>query len=209
LLFGKHFVFTFAKEQFFMIMKEKETEKETLKDTEQGDVNDNTQSIKDSKSEKKEAKSKKKEKEHELEEKLNESQDKYIRLAAEFDNYRRRSAKERLELINTASEEVIKGILPIVDDFERAIEVLSKSEGSEAAKEGTELIYNKMVSFLKSKGVEKIESLGQSLDTDKHEAVAQFPVQEEDKKNKILDVTQHGYTLHGKVIRFAKVVLGV
>ncbi len=192
-----------------MIMKEKETEKETLKDTEQGDVNDNTQSIKDSKSEKKEAKSKKKEKEHELEEKLNESQDKYIRLAAEFDNYRRRSAKERLELINTASEEVIKGILPIVDDFERAIEVLSKSEGSEAAKEGTELIYNKMVSFLKSKGVEKIESLGQSLDTDKHEAVAQFPVQEEDKKNKILDVTQHGYTLHGKVIRFAKVVLGV
>ena len=144
--------------------------------------------------------------------KLAEASDKYIRLAAEFDNYRRRVAKEKLDLISTAGEDVIKGLLPVLDDCERALQVLNSSTDSEAAKaakEGTELIYNKLMAYLKSKGLAPIEAIGKELDTDFHEAVAQFPVQEADKKNKVFDVTQQGYTLNGKVIRYAKVVVGI
>ena len=150
--------------------------------------------------------------EEQLTAKLAEANDKYIRLAAEFDNYRRRVAKEKLDLISTAGEDVIKGLLPVLDDCERALQVLENSTDSEAAKaakEGTELIYNKLMGYLKSKGLAPIEAVGKELDTDFHEAVAQFPVQEADKKNKIFDVTQQGYTLNGKVIRFAKVVVGI
>ena len=150
--------------------------------------------------------------EEQLTAKLAEANDKYIRLAAEFDNYRRRVAKEKLELISTAGEDVIKGLLPVLDDCERALQVLENSTDSEAAKaakEGTELIYNKLMGYLKSKGLAPIEAVGKELDTDFHEAVAQFPVQEAEKKNKIFDVTQQGYTLNGKVIRFAKVVVGI
>ncbi|MEG0891718.1 MAG: nucleotide exchange factor GrpE [Bacteroidales bacterium] len=148
-------------------------------------------------------------KEQELEDKLAECNDKYVRLAAEFDNYRRRGAKERLELIGTASEDVIKGLLPILDDCERALEVIKKSNDTEAAKEGTELILNKLFTFLKSKGLEMINAKEKELDTDFHEAVAQFPIDDKTKKNKIIDVVQKGYTLNGKVIRFAKVVVGI
>ena len=150
--------------------------------------------------------------EEQLTAKLAEANDKYIRLAAEFDNYRRRVAKEKLDLISTAGEDVIKGLLPVLDDCERALQVLeasTDSEAAKAAKEGTELIYNKLMGYLKSKGLAPIEAVGKELDTDFHEAVAQFPVQEADKKNKIFDVTQQGYTLNGKVIRFAKVVVGI
>ena len=150
--------------------------------------------------------------EEQLTAKLAETNDKYIRLAAEFDNYRRRVAKEKLDLISTAGEDVIKGLLPVLDDCERALQVLNASDDSEAAKaakEGTELIYNKLMGYLKSKGLAPIEAIGKELDTDFHEAVAQFPVQEADKKNKVFDVTQQGYTLNGKVIRFAKVVVGI
>ena len=150
--------------------------------------------------------------EEQLTAKLAETNDKYIRLAAEFDNYRRRVAKEKLDLISTAGEDVIKGLLPVLDDCERALQVLNASTDSEAAKaakEGTELIYNKLMGYLKSKGLAPIEAVGKELDTDFHEAVAQFPVAEADKKNKIFDVTQQGYTLNGKVIRFAKVVVGI
>ena len=150
--------------------------------------------------------------EEKLTAKLAETNDKYIRLAAEFDNYRRRVAKEKLDLISTAGEDVIKGLLPVLDDCERALQVLdasTDSEAAKAAKEGTELIYNKLMGYLKSKGLAPIEAVGKELDTDFHEAVAQFPVQEAEKKNKIFDVTQQGYTLNGKVIRFAKVVVGI
>lgn len=148
-------------------------------------------------------------KESELEGKLTEANDKYMRLAAEFDNYRRRGAKERLELISTASEDVIKGLLTILDDCERALQVLKESKDTEAAKEGTELILNKMAAYLKSKGLEAIDAKGKELDTDLHEAVAQFPAQDKSQKNKIIEVVQKGYTLNGKVIRFAKVVVGI
>ncbi len=151
-------------------------------------------------------------KEEELAGKLAEANDKYVRLAAEFDNYRRRVAREKLDIIATASEDVIKGILPVLDDCGRALQVLEQSaqnDATKAAKEGTELIMNKLTAYLKTKGLEQIDAMGKEFDTDFHEAIAQFPVQEEEKKNKVFDVTQHGYTLNGKVIRFAKVVVGI
>ena len=145
----------------------------------------------------------------ELEAKAAKDKDDYIRLMAEFDNYRRRTAQEKLEIVSMASMETIKGLLPVLDDCERALQVLKDSDDSNAAKEGTELIYNKLMNYLKSKGLAVIEALGQPFDTDLHEAVAQFPVQEEEKKGKVFDVVQTGYTLNGKVIRFAKVVVGI
>lgn len=145
----------------------------------------------------------------ELEEKAAKDKDDYIRLMAEFDNYRRRTSQEKLELVSMASTETIKGLLPVLDDCERALKVLMDSDDSDAAKEGTELIYTKLMSYLKSKGLAVIDALGKDFDTDLHEAVAQFPVQEEDKKGKVFDVVQTGYTLNGKVIRFAKVVVGI
>ena len=145
----------------------------------------------------------------ELENKTAKDKDDYIRLMAEFDNYRRRTSQEKLELVSMASTDTIKGLLPVLDDCERALKVLMESNDSDAAKEGTELIYNKLMSFLKTKGLAVIEAMGQEFDTDLHEAVAQFPVQEEAQKGKVFDVVQTGYTLNGKVIRFAKVVVGI
>ena len=165
---------------------------------------------------KKDKKDKSKEQIAELEKKVTEMEakaakdkDDYIRLMAEFDNYRRRTAQEKLEIVSMASVETIKGLLPVLDDCERALQVLKDSDDSDAAKEGTELIYNKLMTYLKGKGLAVIEALGQPFDTDVHEAVAQFPVQEEEKKGKVFDVVQTGYTLNGKVIRFAKVVVGI
>ena len=145
----------------------------------------------------------------ESEQKAAEAADKYVRMAAEFDNYRRRTAKERLELISTAGEEVIKGLLPVLDDCERALQVLQQSNDSAAAVEGTELIYSKLMGYLKGRGLTVIEAKDKELDTEFHEAVAQFPVEEKAKKNKIIDVVQQGYMLNGKVIRYAKVVVGM
>lgn len=145
----------------------------------------------------------------ELENQVAKDKDDYIRLMAEFDNYRRRTSQEKLELVSVASMDTIKGLLPVLDDCERALAVLKESNDSDAAKEGTELIYNKLMTYLKGKGLAVIEAVGQPFDTDLHEAVAQFPVPEEDKKGKVFDVVQTGYTLNGKVIRFAKVVVGI
>ena len=144
-----------------------------------------------------------------LKEQLDAANDKYLRLAAEFDNYRRRTAKERLELISSASEKVLKDILPIVDDFQRALNAMPNNEETKAVKEGTDLIYNKLVAMLKASGVSEVKAVGEEFNTEFHEAVAQFPAQDENQKNKIIDVVQAGYTLNGKVIRYAKVVVGV
>ena len=159
---------------------------------------------------------KKKDKSAELEKKIAEleaqvakDKDDYLRLMAEFDNFRRRTSQEKLELVSMASTDTIKGLLPVLDDCERALKVLKESNDSDAAKEGTELIYNKLMGYLKTKGLAVIEAMGQTFDTDVHEAVAQFPVQEDEKKGKVFDVVQTGYTLNGKVIRFAKVVVGI
>ena len=145
----------------------------------------------------------------ELEGKIAKDKDDYIRLMAEFDNFRRRTSQEKLELISMASTDTIKGMLPVLDDCERALAVLKNSDDSDAAKEGTELIYHKLMAYLQSKGLAVIEAKNQVFDTDLHEAVAQFPVPEEEMKGKVFDVVQTGYTLNGKVIRFAKVVVGI
>lgn len=140
---------------------------------------------------------------------LAKTKDSYLRLMAEFDNYRRRTSQEKLDMVATAAEDTIKGLLPVLDDCERAMKALADSEDSPVAKEGTELIYNKLMSYLKSKGLSAIEAMGEEFDTDNHEAVAQLPVAEEDRKGKVFDVVQTGYKLNGKVIRFAKVVVGI
>ena len=138
-----------------------------------------------------------------------EMKDQYLRLQAEWDNYRRRTAKERLELVDSAAKKVLTGFLPILDDCQRAMNVLRESDDSQAAVEGTGLIYNKLTGYLNQCGVERIEALGAAFDTDFHEAVAQFPVEDPAKKNTVIDVTQEGYTLNGVVIRYAKVVVGI
>ena len=132
----------------------------------------------------------------------------YLRLMAEFETFRRRTAEEKLELVNSAATDTIKGLLPVLDDCQRALEML-KDSSDEAAKEGTSLIYTKLMGYLQSKGLEPIVSTGEKFDTDFHEAVAQFPVPEEEKKGKVFDTVETGYTLNGKVIRFAKVVVGI
>jgi molecular chaperone GrpE len=144
----------------------------------------------------------------ELKESVTKEKNDYLRLMADFENFRRHSAEAKLELVSTASAETIKGLLPVLDDCERAIKMLTEADDT-AAKEGTELIYNKLLGYLKTKGLEQIDAQGAKFDTDFHEAVAQFPVQEEDKKGLVFDVVQKGYTLSGKVIRYAKVVVGI
>ena len=144
-----------------------------------------------------------------LRETASEAKDQHLRLQAEWDNYRRRTAKERLELIDSAGKDILAGFLPVVDDCQRALQVLRESEADPAAIEGTELIYNKLMNYLKSRGVEPIAARGAAFDTDYHEAVAQFPVDDPEKKNTVIDVTQEGYTLNGNVIRYAKVVVGI
>lgn len=135
--------------------------------------------------------------------------DDYIRLMADFENFRRHSAEAKLDLVSSASAETIKGLLPVLDDCERAMKMLEESSTDQVAKEGTALIFNKLMAYLKTKGLEAIKAKGEKFDTDLHEAVAQFPVPEEDKRGMVYDVVQTGYTLSGKVIRYAKVVVGI
>ena len=135
--------------------------------------------------------------------------DDYIRLMADFENFRRHSAEAKLELVSSASADTIKGLLPVLDDCERAMKMLDENSKDEVAKEGTALIFNKLMAYLKTRGLEVIKAKGEKFDTDFHEAVAQFPVPEEDKKGIVYDVVQTGYTLSGKVIRYAKVVVGI
>ncbi len=144
----------------------------------------------------------------ETKEQLAKEKNDYLRLMADLENLRRHSAQERINLLASASEDTIKGMLPVLDDLERAMELLSKS-GDEAAKEGTTLIYNKLMAYLKSKGLEVIEAKGKKFDTDFHEAVSQFPVQDESQKGLVFDVISTGYTLGGKILRYAKVVVGI
>jgi len=133
--------------------------------------------------------------------------DKFLRLFSEFDNFRKRTAKEKLDLTVTASESVIKDILPVLDDFERAIQNMEKN-GNEADLQGVTLIFNKLKDTLKKKGLEEIEAMGVEFNTDEHEALTMIPAPEEDQKGKVLDVIQKGYKLNGKVVRFARVVVG-
>ena len=143
----------------------------------------------------------------ELTDKLAKEKNDYLRLMAEFETFRRRSAEERLKLVSSAAGDTVKGMLPVLDDCERAMEMLAGSS-DEAAKEGTSLIYNKLMEYLKSLGLEKIEAKGEVVDTDFHEAVTQIPAGSEEMKGRVIDVIQTGYTFNGKILRYAKVVVG-
>ena len=143
-----------------------------------------------------------------FEEKLAEMQDRYLRLTAEFDNYRKRTLKEKMEISKYAGEELLKNILPFMDDFERAAKHLETASDYNGIKEGIELIYNKLTDFLKQQGIKEIESLNSEFDVDLHDAVAKIPVAKDDKKGKIVEVLSKGYYLKDKVIRHSKVVIG-
>jgi molecular chaperone GrpE len=140
--------------------------------------------------------------------KLAEMQDKYLRLSAEFDNYRKRTLREKIELSKYASEEVLLKLLPVMDDFERAVNHMELSTDCTAMKSGIDLIYVKFSDFLKQNGIKEIESLGCQFNVDLHDAAAKVAVEEEDKKGKIIDVILKGYYLQDKIIRHAKVVVG-
>jgi molecular chaperone GrpE len=137
-----------------------------------------------------------------------ELKDKYLRLYADFENFRRRTAKEKLEMISGASADTVKLILPIVDDFERAKVSFDSSTDIEALKEGVDLIYTKLYKTLESKGLKAMESKGADFDAEIHESIAQFPAPSEDLKGKVIDEIEKGYYLNDKVIRYAKVIVG-
>jgi len=142
------------------------------------------------------------------EEKLAEMQDKYIRLSAEFDNYRKRTMREKMEMSKYAGENLLLKIIPVMDDFERALSHMDSTTDTQAMKDGIDLIYLKLSEFLKQNGIKEIESLNSNFDVDIHEAVAKVPVNEEGRKGKVIDIIQKGYFLQDKVLRFAKVVVG-
>lgn len=134
--------------------------------------------------------------------------DKFLRLFSDFDNYRKRTNAEKLDLIKTASRDVIEGMLPVLDDFERAIQAMKDHNTDEESIKGVELIYNKMFGFLKQQGLTPMNSIGTEFNTDYHEAITEIPAPSEDLKGKVVDVVQKGYLLGDKIIRYAKVVIG-
>jgi len=191
-----------------MAKKEKQHISEVEKETPEETSSELKQKEESSSKKKKSVKKEKASKEKELLEKVNEANDKYLRLYSEFDNYRKRTIKERIELSKTASEEVIIDLLPVLDDFERAIQSNEASEDCDAIKDGINLIYNKFKSTLEKKGLKPIEATGDEFDTDFHEAITQIPAPSDDLKGKIVDEIEKGYQLGDKVIRFSKVVIG-
>ena len=143
-----------------------------------------------------------------LQAELEKSQKEYLFLMAEFDNYRKRTVKEKAELIKNGGEKAMLGLLPVIDDFERAIDAIDKSSDVEGLKEGIDLIYNKFMKYLESQQVKPMESTGTDFDADIYEAVTTFPAPDESMKDKVIDTVQKGYTINEKVLRHAKVVVG-
>ena len=160
----------------------------------------------------KESKKNKKDKSEEIIEKLNAElerrNDQYLRLQAEFDNYRKRTLKEKMELTKSAGESILVNILPVIDDFERALKAMDIATEVAPVEEGVDLIYKRFSDFVKNNGVKEIEAMEQELDTDLHEAITKIPAPVDELKGKVVDVIQKGYTLNDKVIRYAKVVIG-
>ncbi len=144
----------------------------------------------------------------EKEEQIQELEDKYLRLFAEFENFKKRMRKENQNLISTASEDVMKAILPVLDDFDRAKQLSDDKNSTENFTEGVELVYDKLFSILESKGLLSEKSTGEDFDSEKHEAIAEIPVTEEEQKGKVIDTVEKGYKLKDKIIRYPKVVVG-
>ncbi|MBK7426948.1 MAG: nucleotide exchange factor GrpE [Saprospiraceae bacterium] len=157
---------------------------------EEGDTNENTDPVKKSKAE------------------IAELKDKYLRLYADFENYRKRTAKESLELRKVAGQEILSSLLPVMDDFDRAKQIAEKPDSKETFSEGIQLLYHKLQSFLKQKGLQKMESNGEVFDPELHEAITEIPAPSEDMVGKVIDTVEPGYFLNEKIIRYAKVVVG-
>ncbi|MEN8119724.1 MAG: nucleotide exchange factor GrpE [Bacteroidota bacterium] len=182
--------------------KEKEVEEKII------EIKENTKSKEDKSSKKSDKKDKKKSKAEDFEQKYKDVNNKYMRLTAEFDNFRKRSLKEKMELVKSAGEDILINILPVMDNFERAMNSMDDESKEGAVKEGIEIIYNNFKEFLSQRGIKEIEAIGNNFDTDMHEAITKIPAPEEAQKGKVIDVIEKGYELHGKIIRFAKVVVG-
>ncbi len=197
------------------IMSEEKVTKATLNDKGADDSspeNAEKEKIEKDKKEVKKTKTSKKNKTEEelkkLQTELHELKDKHIRLQAEFDNFRKRTLKEKMELLKSAGESILVNILPVIDDFDRALQTIGNTEQNDPVVDGVKLIYNKFQEFLKQNGIKEIEAKEKDFDTDLHEAVTKIPAPSEELKGKNVDVIQKGYMLNEKVIRFAKVVVG-
>lgn len=143
-----------------------------------------------------------------LKNQVKEANDKFLRLYAEFDNYKRRTMKEKTEILQTAGKEVMLSLLPVIDDFERAQKASESIDDLNAYKQGIDLIHHKFSNILQARGLKSIESIGSEFNVDLHEAITNIPAPSEDLKGKVIDETEKGYTLNGHVIRFAKVIVG-
>ena len=143
-----------------------------------------------------------------FQEKYEELNNSYLRLHAEFDNYRKRTLKEKMETIKTGGEKVLTEMIPLIDDFERALETVQNADNKEAIVEGLELIYAKFIGFLNQNGVKEIKAIGEPFDADKFEAVTTIPAQDKSQKDRVIDCIQKGYVLNEKVLRFPKVIVG-
>ncbi len=190
-----------------------QVENEVKVDVEQSQPTENEEVESDGKKSRKNRKQRKEDeaREKEIEElkaQLEEQKDRYLRLSAEFDNYRKRTLKERSDMLKTVNGDTLSGMLPVLDDLERAMQSMQKATDVDAVREGVVLIYNKIQEFLKNKGIVEIDAMNQVFDTDLHEAVTKIPAPTEDLKGKVVDVIQKGYKIDTKVIRYAKVVVG-
>lgn len=185
----------------------KQKEEQELKAGSPDDISDNKSSKSKSKS-KKPKKASTEDKLEELQTKYNELNDKYLRLYSDFDNFRKRKAKEFSEIVMTASKELVIDLLPVLDDFERALQAMKEHNADEESIKGVELIYSKLYNLLKQKGLTPMDSMGKEFDTDWHEAITNIPAPSKDLKGKVVDVIQKGYLLNDKIIRYAKVVVG-
>lgn len=180
---------------------------ETAQEDKKSSTSDNSKKEKVKKTIRKVRKSKSDEIE-ELKQELGLMTDKYMRISAEYDNYRKRTLKEKIDLQKTAGEKVLIQVLSVVDDFDRAMEHLEKADSVDGLKEGMELIYNKILEFIKQQGLKEIEAKGEVFDADLHEAVTKFPAPDKKSKGKVIDVVQKGYLMYDKVLRYPKVVVG-
>ena len=190
-----------------------QVENEVKVDVEQSQPTENKEVESDGKKSRKNRKQRKEDeaREKEIEElkaQLEEQKDRYLRLSAEFDNYRKRTLKERSDMLKTVNGDTLSGMLPVLDDLERAMQSMQKATDVDAVREGVVLIYNKIQEFLKNKGIVEIDAMNQVFDTDLHEAITKIPAPTEDLKGKVVDVIQKGYKIDTKVIRYAKVVVG-
>ncbi len=185
--------------------KENKTTKST---TEKKDAKAKETEAKSTKKTKKKSVSKKDKELQELSIRVEELSDKYIRLSAEFDNYRKRTLKEKMELSKSAGKQIFENMLPVIDDLERAIESIKAADDIEAVKEGMDLIHTKFIGFLKQQGVSSMDSIGSEFNTDEHEAITKIPAPSEDMKGKVVDVVTKGYKINDQILRFSKVVVG-